>query len=315
MRTVKRSQFVKKPTLRDYLRRIWADKMLYLLFLPVALNFIIFHYWPISGLQIAFKRYNIVLGLARSPWVGFQNFEKFFSSYYFVEVLTNTLALSLLSLCLFPLPVILAIMLNEVRSSKFKKSIQTATYLPYFISTVVVVGLIKILFVSDGAGMQLIKALTGQTPALLSDAKYFRGVYLMMEVWRCTGYESIIFIAAMSSINPECYEAASVDGATRMQRIWHVTIPGIMGTIIILLIMRMGTLLNSGYHTILLLQNELNESVSETIQTFVYKRGLQQSDFGYATAVGFFQSVVSFIMVMLSNFIANKASGGEHRMF
>jgi len=315
MRTVKRSQFVKKKGIRDYLRQIWRDKVLYLLFLPVALNFIIFHYYPMSGLQIAFKRYNIVLGLARSPWVGFQNFQKFFSSYYFVEVLTNTLSLSLLALCLFPLPVILALMLNEVRNSKFKKTIQTVTYLPYFISTVVVVGLMKILFASDGAGMQLVKLLTGSTPQLMAEAKYFRVMYLMQEVWRCTGYESIIFIAAMSAINPECYEAASVDGATRLQRIWHVTIPGIMGTIVILLIMRMGTLLNSGYHTILLLQTELNESVSETIQTFVYKRGLQQSDFGYATAVGFFQSAVSFIMVMLSNFIANKASGGEHKMF
>lgn len=315
MKTSKHLPFLQKPRLRDYLRQIWEDRVLYLLFLPVALNFILFHYWPITGLQIAFKRYNIVLGVARSPWVGLDNFVRFFQSYYFGEVLTNTLALSLLSLCLSPLPIILALMLNEVRSNPFRKTIQTMTYLPYFISIVVVVGLVKILFASDGMGMLLIKTLTGKTPRLLAEAKYFRPVYLMMGVWQSTGYESIIFIAAMSAINPECYEAASVDGASRLQRIWHVTLPGIMSTIIILLIMRMGTLLGSSYTTILLLQTELNESVSETIQTFVYKRGLQQSDFSYATAVGFFQSVVSFAMVMLSNLISKKATDGEYKIF
>jgi putative aldouronate transport system permease protein len=247
--------------------------------------------------------------------VGWSNFQKFFSSYYFTEVLCNTLILNLLALCLSPLPIVLALMLNEVRNTGYRKTIQTVTYLPYFISIVVVVGMLRILFSSDGVGMRLIRMLTGTSPQLLSEARYFRGVYLAMEVWRCTGYESIIYIAAMSSINPECYEAASVDGANRFQRIFHVTIPGIMSTIVILLIMRMGTLLNSGSATILLMQNSLNESVSETIQTFVYKRGLQQSDFGYATAVGFFQSVISFVLVIGSNFIAAKATDGEYRMF
>lgn len=304
-----------KPTLVYYCRRIWADRVLYLLLLPVAANFIIFHYLPMGGLQIAFKRYNIVLGMDRSPWVGWSNFQKFFSSYYFVEVLRNTLLLNVFGLCLSPLPIILAVMLNEVKRVRYRKIVQTVTYLPYFISIVVVVGMLRILFSSDGVGMWLISKITGKSPQLLSEARYFRGVYLAMEVWRCTGYESIIYIAAMSSINPECYEAASVDGANRFQRIFHVTIPGIMPTIIILLIMRMGTLLNSGSSTILLMQTGLNESVSETIQTFVYKRGLQQSDFGYATAVGFFQSIISFILVVGSNFIAKKATDGEYKMF
>ena len=308
-------QYKSKPTLGDYLRRIWADRVLYLLLLPVIANFVLFHYLPMAGLQIAFKRYNIVMGMARSPWVGWSNFQKFFSSYYFGEVLSNTLILNLLALCLSPLPIVLALMLNEVKNTRYRKTIQTVTYLPYFISIVVVVGMLRILFSSDGVGMRLIHILTGTSPQLLSEAKYFRGVYLAMEIWRCTGYESIIYIAAMSSINPECYEAASVDGANRFQRIFHVTIPGIMSTIVILLIMRMGTLLNSGSATILLMQNSLNESVSETIQTFVYKRGLQQSDFGYATAVGFFQSIISFVLVIGSNFIAAKATDGEYRMF
>lgn len=311
----KGNAYAQRHTLKKCLRQIWDDKVLYLLFLPVALNFIIFHYLPMGGIQIAFKRYNIVLGMAKSPWIGWKNFQNFFSSYYFTNVLTNTIVLNLLALCLSPLPIILALMLNEVRSSAFRKTIQTATYLPYFISTVVVVGMVRILFASDGAGMGFIRMLTGSSPSLLSDPAYFRPVYLTMCVWQCTGYESIVYIAAMSAVNPDCYEAATVDGANRFQQMFHVTIPGIMSTIVILLIMRMGTLLGSGYETILLLQNGLNESVSETIQTFVYKRGLQSADFGYATAVGLFQSVISFILVMLSNFIAKKATDGEYRMF
>ncbi|HIS94092.1 MAG TPA: sugar ABC transporter permease [Candidatus Alectryocaccomicrobium excrementavium] len=310
-----KNTYLTRAGARDLTKRIWNRKFLYLLFLPVALNFILFHYWPMAGLQIAFKRYNIVLGLGRSPWLGLENFQKFFGSYYFAEVLRNTIVLNLLALCLSPLPIVLALMLNEVRSEKYRRAIQTMTYLPYFISIVVVVGMLKILFASDGAAMQLIYAITGTRPQLLAEARYFRGMYLMMEVWRCTGYESIIYIAAMSSINPECIEAACVDGANRFQRMIHVTVPGIMSTIVILLIMRMGSMLGSGYETILLMQTGLNESVSETIQTFVYKRGLQSSDFGYATAVGFFQSVISFALVMLSNWIAKRATDGEYRMF
>lgn len=306
---------MRKEWIRKVCSIVWKDKLLYLLLLPVMANFFFFHYAPMYGVQIAFKRYNLVKGMAASPWIGFANFKKFFSSYYAWEYISNTIILNLLALALSPLPIVLALLLNEVRHDRFKKTVQTITYLPNFVSSVIVIGLVKILFSSDGIITNTVTALFGSAPAFLTAPNCFRPMYLGVCVWQSTGFESIIFIAAITAIDPTLYDAAEVDGAGRLRRIWHITLPGILPTIIILYIMRMGTMLGSSTEMILLLQNPLNTVVSETIQTFTYKRGLINSDFGYASAVGLFQSVISFFLVMISNFLASRASGGEHKLF
>lgn len=303
----------KKLRLKKTLKQIKADWMLYLMFLPIAANFIIFHYIPMYGLQIAFKAYNIVLGVTDSPWIGFGNFQRFFSSIYIWQTIRNTLSITLTSLLLSPLPIILALLLNEVLNQKFKKTIQTITYLPYFISPVIMVGLIKIIFASDGIVNQTLIDLGFQQIDFLTSKTSFLPLYLGSAVWKSTGFESIIFIAAIMSINPELYDAATIDGAGRLRRMWHVTLPGIAPTLIVIYIMRMGNIMNVGWQTIYLFQNSLNIEVSEVISTFVYKRGLIEADYGYGTAVGLFNTVVGFILVVIANKIAKVTS--EYSLF
>lgn len=290
-------------------RDLWSHKWLYIMLIPVAANFIIFHYIPFIDITIAFKKYNIILGAARSPWVGWANFQAFFSSYYFWQVLGNTLYISIGSIILgFPVPILFALLLNESPSTGYKKVVQTCSYLPYFVSSVVVVAIFKMLLQIDGPVNSAIVALGGSPQAFITSPGWFMTVYMLQVYWRWTGYDSIVYIAAMSSIDPQLYEAAEIDGCGRMGRIWHVTVPGIRTTIILLFIMRLGSIMGVLWQDVLLMQNDLNLGASEVIQTFVYKRGMLKADYSYATAVGIFQSVVGFVFVVIANAISKKLS-------
>ena len=292
------------------LRRLWNNKYLYVMLIPVLANFIIFHYLPFMDITIAFKQYNLVLGASRSPWVGWRNFESFFGSYYFWDVLKNTLTISISSIVLgFPMPILLALLLNESPSRKYKTVVQSCSYLPYFVSVVVCVGMFKMfLGVDDGIINDMIASLGLRRQAFLTTPAWFLFVYMLIIIWRWTGYDAIVYLASMTSIDPMLYEAAQIDGAGRLGRIWHVTLPGIRTTIVLLLIMRLGGIMSLQWQDILLLQNDLNLSVSEVIQTFVYKRGMLKADYSYATAVGLFQSVVGFVFVVAANAISKRLS-------
>ena len=298
---------------KDYTIKLYSDVrkdwMLYLMLLPVIANFIIFHYIPMYGVQIAFRKYNIVLGISGSPWVGFKNFINFFTAYNFWTIIGNTFILSFLQISIgFPIPILFALFLNELAQEKFKKFSQTASYLPHFISAVVVVGMV-IQFTSLGGPInKVLESLGLEKIYFMGEKKYFRPIFIIMNIWQEAGYGAIIYLAAISGINPELYEVASIDGANRLRRIWSITLPSIAPVVIILLIMRMGNILNIAWMKILLLQNSNNVSVSEVIGTFVFKRGLQNGDYSYATAVGLFNSVIGLIFVLTTNLISKKTS-------
>lgn len=290
------------------IKQIKRNWMLYVMFIPVAANFIIFHYWPMYGLNIAFRRFNPVLGYDLSPWVGFENFVRFFESAYVWQLIRNTLAITLSSLALSPLPIILALFLNEIKHIKFKKTVQTISYLPHFISAVIVVGILNLLFASDGIVNMLLEQIFGSNFNFLTNKNAFLPLYLGMGVWQATGFESIIFIAAITAIDPELYEAAEIDGAGRWKKMFHITLPGILPTLIVIYIMRMGNIMNVGWTTIYLMQNALNEETSEVISTFVYKRGLVQSDYSFGTAVGLLNNIVGFALVYVANKLARSTT-------
>ena len=268
-----------------------------------------FKYVPIYGIQIAFKNYSPRLGFYASPWIGFSHFERFFKSFYFRQVIVNTVTISLYSLAVgFPMPIILALMINEVKGKAFKKAVQTITYAPHFISMVVMCSMIT-LFLSPSSGIvnKVIEKLGGESIYFLGTPKMFKSIYVISGIWQNTGWESIIYIAALSGIDPTLHEVAQIDGANRFQRIWHINIPGITPTIIILLIMRCGTIMSVGFEKVFLLQNELNRSASDVIATLVYRQGLILSDFSFSTAVGLFNTIINFGLLVLVNAAARKA--------
>lgn len=282
---------------------------LYTFLLPALTFFIIFHYIPMYGVQIAFKDFFATMGINGSPWVGFEHFERFFNSYYFWRLLKNTLIISLYQLCLFPLPVIFALMLNELRNGAFKKWTQTLTYAPHFISVVVVVGMI-IAFLDPTTGIvnHLIETLGGSSVQFLTSPDWFRHIYVWSGEWQGLGWGSIIYLAALAGVNPELLEAAKVDGATRLQRIIHINIPAILPTIVILFILNIGKFMSVGFEKVLLLQNSLNSETSDIIQTFVYETGLLEGQYSFAAAVGLFDSVINIILLVTVNQIAKKVS-------
>ncbi len=255
------------------------------------------------GLSIAFKNYNAFLGFDKSPWVGFKYFQQFFHSIYLWRLVRNTLLINLYDLIFnFPAAIILALLLNEVQQKRFKKITQTITYMPYFISSVVLASMI-VQFLSPSSGIvnHIIAALGGERQYFMTQPESFRTIYTLMNLWKNIGWNSIIFLAAISGINGELYEACTVDGGGYLRRMWHITLPGISGTIIVLIIMRLGHVLDAGYETILLLQNNANMETSDVIGTYVYRRGLKGGEYSYATAVGMFQSVIGFAMVIFAN--------------
>lgn len=283
---------------------------LYIFLLPTVLYFLIFRYGPMYGIQIAFKDFIATHGIWGSPWVGFEHFRRFFNSFQFKAVLINTIALSFYTLFFgFWPPILLALMLNQVGNEKFKRFVQTVTYAPHFISVVVVVSMLfAFLALRNGLVNIAIRALGGEAIDFMGSARWFRTIYVLSDIWQNMGWSSIIYIAALSGISPELHEAAIIDGANRIQRIWHIEIPGILPTIIILLILRSGSIMNVGFQKVFLMQTPLNMSVSQVISTYVYQIGLINADFSFATAVDLFNSVINFAIIITVNAISRRLS-------
>lgn len=289
-------------------KRIMRHWQLYIILLIPVVLVAIFSYGPMYGLQIAFKDYIPSYGIEGSQWVGFKHFANFINSHQFSRLIGNTITISLYSLIAgFPIPIILALALNECTSVKFKKTVQMITYAPYFISTVVMVGIILlILSPSSGILNQFIQLFGGKPIDFMAKPEWFKSIYVWSGVWQGMGYSSIIYIAALAGIDPTLHEAAIVDGASRWQRIWHVNIPGILPTVTILLIMNFGSIMSVGYEKILLMQNSLNMSKSDVISTFVYRMGLESAQYSFSAAVGLFNSVINFILLAIVNMVAKK---------
>lgn len=311
-----RNLFIKKKTdkvgskksFKEIVVRDFAiNKSLYLMLFPVLIYFIIFKYIPMYGAMIAFKDYSPALGVTGSPWVGFAHFRSFFESNNFVSLCVNTFRISFASLVFgFPVPIILALLMNEIKSKPFLKAVQNITYLPHFLSLVVVCGLIKDFTLSDGVIGHIVNFFGGESVSLLNDPKYFVPVYVASEIWQQAGWGTIIYLSALTSIDQSLYEAASVDGAGRLRQTWHITLPGILPTIVVMFILRMGSILNVGFEKIILLYNDSTMSVADVISTYVYRRGLINLDWGYSTAVGLFNSVVNLIFLVTANAINRK---------
>ncbi|MBQ7679948.1 MAG: sugar ABC transporter permease [Butyrivibrio sp.] len=285
-------------------------KWLYLMLLPGLVYFIMFKYVPMGGLVIAFKNYSPFRGIWASDWVGFKNFIDFFKTPDFGRLFRNTLGISLLQLALyFPAPIILSLFLNEVYHNTYKRVIQTLVYIPHFVSWVIVASLTFQLFNSqDGVINMLYRAVSGTTFNLLSNPKTFWGLIVGQDIWRETGYGTIIYLAALAGVDQEMYEAARIDGAGRWRLMWHITLPAIKGTVIMMLILRVGGLLNTGYEQIFLMRNDLNVSTAEVFDTYIYTRGIVQGSYSFSSAAGMFKSVIGMILVLTSDRIA-KAFG------
>lgn len=296
---------VRKEPLLSYMKR---HKWMYLLMLPGMIYFIIFKYVPMGGLVISFQNYSPYLGIAGSEWVGADHFKNFFMNPDFKMLLVNTFSISILNLVFFfPMPIVLALLLNEVKNKFMKKSVQTMIYIPHFISMVIVASLtFTLLNMESGIINQLVYAVTGEKLEFLSDPKYFRWIIVIQNIWKETGWGMIIFMAALAGVDTQLYEAAQVDGAGKLRQMWHITLPAIKSTIIIMLIMKVGTLLNTGFEQIFLMKNSLNSSVAEVFDTYVYTLGITQGAFSYSTAVGMFKSVVATVMVVTTNWICKK---------
>lgn len=296
--------------MKEKLKNIKRYSSLYALLMVPLVWYIVFKYIPMYGLQIAFKRFNPSLGIAGSPWAGMTYFKQFFGSYYFGDILWNTISLSLFTMLIgFPMPIILALLINEIKSIKFRKIIQNITYMPNFLSVVVIVSMLT-LFSNKDYG--LFNKLTGffgtASVDFMSKPSCFQPLYVFSNVWQFMGFNAIIYIAALAGVDQELYEAASIDGATRMQKIIHISVPCIMGTILIMFIMRIGNLMSVGFEKVLLMQNSVTLSSSEIISTFIYKNGIQKGQFSYSTAVGMFNSVINFILLISANSISKKTT-------
>lgn len=286
------------------------NKYLYLMFVPVIAYFVIFHYMPMYGVLMAFQDYSPRLGVSGSKWVGFSNFADFFNSPSFWIVLKNTVKISFTSLVFgFPAPIILALLLNEVRSVKLGRVVQNITYLPHFISLVVVCGLIHMFTRDTGIIGSAYNKLTGSKGAMLNNPSLFLPIYIISNIWKDMGWGSIIYLAALLSIDNSLYEAAEIDGAGRWKQTWHVTLPGILPTFVIMLIMRLGQILGVGYEKILLLYNSSTMDVADVISTYVYRRGLIDQSWSYSAAVGLFNAVVNLMFLGVSNYISKKVNG------
>ncbi|MGI5894055.1 MAG: ABC transporter permease [Candidatus Merdivicinus sp.] len=287
---------------------------LYLLVaIPVA-YLIIFKYVPMYGVQIAFRDYTPVRSITGSPWVGWKHFQRFFNNPSSWSIIRNTLSISLYSLLTFPLPIVLALLLNYMPSQRFKKTVQLVSYAPHFISTVVMVGIIlQFLDTRSGLLNMIITSLGGDSISFMSQPKYFYHIYVWSGVWQGVGYSSIIYIAALAGVSPELHEAAIVDGANILKRMWHIDLPSLLPTVSILLIMQCGSILSVGYEKIYLMQNNLNSSVSEVISTYVYKQGIAATtpQYSYATAIGLFVSLINVILLITVNKITGKLSGSS----
>ena len=291
-------------------RQVLKYKHIYIILLPAILFYLIFHYAPMGGLVIAFQKFSLTKGIFGSRWVGLENFISFLNDVYFWRLLRNTLMINFWGLVFgFPAPIIFALLLNELKNNVFKKSVQTITYIPHFLSVVVVSSLVLTFVSSQGLINSIIRLFGGETIYFMNDPKYFYRIYVISDIWQQLGWNSILYIAAISGIDQELYEAATIDGAGRWRQLLHVTLPGIMGTIMIVLIMRMGRMLTIGYDKIILLYNPAIYETADVISTYVYRRGLMDGDYSYSAAVGLFNSIFNFIFLMSANFLSKKATG------
>lgn len=294
----------------DIIRKdLVKNRYIYIMLLPVITYYIVFHYVPLYGAQIAFKNFTPSKGIWDSPWVGFKYFEEFFNSYYFERLLRNTVLISLYDLIFgFPAPIILALLLNEIKSNIFKRTVQTVTYLPHFISLVVICGMIIDFLARDGLVNNILNRFGIESIPFMIKPEWFRTIYVASNIWQGIGWGSIIYLAALSNIDPQLYEAATIDGAGRFRQALHVTLPGILPTVVIMLILRLGQMLNVSSEKILLLYNTSTYETADVISTFVYRKGILEASYSYSTAIGLFNSVINFALLVIANFISRKAT-------
>ncbi|WP_139996780.1 ABC transporter permease [Paenibacillus paridis] len=306
--TVIQQARVPQPRTSELKKRLWKNKWLYVMLLPGVFYFIIFKYIPMLGLAIAFQDYKPFKGIGGSNWVGLKHFERLFTEPDFLNILANTLLLFGMNLLFFfPVPIILALMLNEVRLSFFKRTFQTLVYLPHFMSWVIIVSISFVMLTSDGGIVNELLAYFGfEKVNFLLSPEWFRPTYIIQVIWREAGWGTIIYLAAIASVDPGLYEAARMDGAGRLRQVWHITLPAIRSVIIILLILKIGDVLELGFEHVYLLLNSMNRDVAEIIDTYVYTAGLRQGQFSYSTAIGFFKSFIGLVLVMAANRLAKK---------
>ncbi|WP_409347041.1 ABC transporter permease [Paenibacillus sp. MBLB4367] len=293
---------------KRWVRPFIRDRWLYFMLIPGIAYFLLFKYVPMWGVLIGFKNYQPFLGFTGSEWVGFKHFERFFTNPVFGMLLKNTFVLAIYNIVFFfPMPIVIALLLNEVRKEAYKRFVQTLIYIPHFVSWVVVVGIAYIFFTSEGGLFtEWMKASTGKQINLLESADWFRTLITAEVIWKETGWGTIIFLAALAGVDPQMYEAARMDGASRWRQLWHITLPSIRNVIVILLILRLGTFLDNGFEQIYLMLNPLNREVGEVFDTYVYTSGITQGQFSYSTAIGVFKSVVGFVLVAGANYLAKK---------
>lgn len=300
----------KKTRIKAITEEVVKNKWLYIMFLPVMVWYVIFTYWPMFGVVIAFEKFNAVKGIWGSDWVGLKNFRQIFSDPYFVRILKNTFLLNIYGLIFgFPMPIILALCFNEVRNLVFKKITQTLSYLPYFISTVIVCGF-ALTFLSPSTGVVniILEKFGIESIYFLQEPGYFRSIYVFLGIWQGMGFSAIIYIATLSGISPELYEAAKIDGANRWKQLCYITFPSLIPTITIMLILNMGSMLSADVSKIILLYNPTTYETADVLNTYVYRQGLLGSNYSYATAIGLFQGVVAFILVFGANLFSKKVS-------
>lgn len=294
---------------RPFLKRVNDSKYLLLLFLPAALYYLIFEYGPMFGIVVAFKDYSVFKGVWASEWVGLKYFETFlFDNPDFMDLLRNTFLIGVYSLVWgFPAPIFLALLLNELRSGIFKRFVQSVSYLPHFISNVIVASMVVMFLSPDGGLINRIIGVFGVEPIyFLSNADYFRTIYVSSGIWQSLGWGTIIYLAALTSVDPHLYEAAELDGAGRWKKIWYVSLPGLVPIMIILLILNIGMLMGTGFEKVFLLYNEMVYETADIFSTYTYRIGMQQGNFSYATAIGVFNGVVGFVLIVITNYVARK---------
>jgi len=295
----------RRKVYKDFIR----NRMLYLIVAPVVLFYILFSYVPMHGAIIAFKDFRPAMGIWGSPWVGFDHFVRFFNGPFVFRLIRNTFVLNIQMLVFgFPAPIILALLMNEMRNKFFKRSVQTITYMPHFISVIVVVGIIMDFSLSTGAINDIVVFFGGSRRNLMSDPNLFRPMYVISEIWQSAGWGTIVYLAALAGIDEQLYEAAMIDGAGRFRRLINITLPGILPTVVILFILRMGSMMSIGFEKILLMYNPATYETADVISTYVYRMGILQTNFSFATAVGLFNSVINFTLIIVANAVSRRVN-------
>ncbi len=294
---------------RRVAKDVARNRYIYLMLAPVVLYYLIFHYGPMYGALMAFQDFNVVKGVWGSTWIGFENFTTFFNSIYFERLIRNTLAINVLELMFaFPAPIILALILNEITTPWFKSTVQTISYLPHFVSLVVVIGMMVDFLARDGLVNSLLTPFGVVPIPFLQRADLYWGLFVASGIWQAVGWGSIVYLAAITNIDPTLYEAATVDGASRWQQLWHITVPGIMSTILIFLILRIGSMMTVGYEKTILMYNSMTYETADVINSYVYRKGVLDADYGFSAAVGLFNSVINFGLLLLANRASKRIS-------